>query len=143
MQEVIQRDRKYHVKTEYDVNVVRKIAKKSGSKSIRNADSTLSWAKWAGKEKFWFILVDEVAFLGGIFSKHHFRLIEFGVEKEFQKQGYGTLCMELLYYECAKRNVNKITLKTAVDESAYQWYLNRGAQIISVKDNHYEMEFIL
>ena len=143
MQEVVQGTGNHNVSYEFDLDLIKRVAKNCGSAAVKSAPSYLSTLRYWSGDRFLCITVDGVSFLGGSFTKKHFRLAEIAVEMEQQKKGYGKLLLKLLQSECIKRNIHKITLRTAQAETAYQWYLNQGAQIVGLNKDDYEMEFIL
>lgn len=143
MQEIVQGERRYNVRYEFDPELVKRVSKKCGSAAVKSAPSFLSTLKhWSGKQ-FWGFTVDGVAFCYGAFAKKHFRLAEIAVEEEHQSAGYGRFMMSVLMAECAKRNIHRITLRTSMEETAYEWYLKQGAQIVGLNKNDYEMEFVI
>lgn len=143
MQDTVQGSWNYNVSFDFDTDLVKKISKTCGSKALKGADGYLSFLKYHSGEKFWGFSVDGVAFLYGTFAKKHFRLAEIAVEEGSQKKGYGSFMLSALFFECIKRGVYAVTLRTSQQEKAYLWYQNLGAKIVGVKDDDYEMRFDL
>jgi GNAT superfamily N-acetyltransferase len=142
MQKVVQGIRDYNVSHELDPAVIHKIAFQCGSETLKGAESWYRFIKHHSGDRLYGFSVDNTGFLFGTFSKKHFRLSEIAVEKSNQSNGYGSVMLSLLFEECKKRGIYRITLRTPIQEKAYKWYAKFGGKIIGLsKDGKdYEME---
>lgn len=141
MQDTLQGSRDYHVKFDFDQELVKRIAQNCESTALKGAPGYLGFIRYHSGDKFWGFSVNETGFLYGTFAKTHFRLMEIAVEKKNQKKGYGSLMLSMLFEECLKRGVYEITLRTSSKEDAHLWYRKLGAEYIGMKDEDYEMRF--
>ena len=131
----------HHVRFEYDVIAIRDIDRSCGSESVKNADSYLRAVAFRGN--MYCAIVDEVAFVAGTFGKDHFRLAEIAVKQENQGQGIGRFMINMIRQECYRRGKHKITLRTAKDETAHQFYQKIGGSVVGIKGNDYEIQIIM
>lgn len=143
MQETVQGTRNYIISNKFNEKQANEIGRNSGSASVAGAGTNLRFfAHWQPKG-FFYLSCDDCAFIGGAFQKKHFRLVEFCVKKDCQKQGYGKFLLNELEKECYKRKVSKITLRTSRTEDARSWYERHGFQVVGIINNDWEMEKIL
>lgn len=143
MQETVQRSWNYNVKFDFNKDKIKKIAKACGSATLKKTFDYIFFLQYHCGNNFYGLTVDETAFLYGSFEKRHFRLAEIAVEEENQHKGYGSFMMSILFEECAKRGIHEITLRTSKSENAHLWYRKLGAEYVGIKDNDYEMRFII
>ena len=125
----------------YDQEIVKKVSKDCGSRTLKGASGYLSFLNYHSKDKFWGFTVDDVAFMYGTFAKKHFRLAEIAVHSNGQGKGYGTFMLSLLFQECIKRGIYRITFRTPKNEQSHKWYEKQGAVFVGEKGNDYEMRF--
>ncbi len=121
-----------------DIKKAEQIAKESGSEAVNN--QYLRKAKFNGGKNFAIEFIGEVGFYAGIYGKNHFRLIEIAVKKSEQGKGYGKKLLQRIAYQCRKRGIHKITLRTRKNESAKDFYKKYGGKITGTIDDDYEME---
>lgn len=125
-----------------DLKTLEGICRKSGSERVKKSAAFLRTAKWysQGKGTFFAETVDDIAFYAGTFCRSHFNLVEFAVVKEHQLKGIGGAMANRMKQKCRMRGVNSIRLRTAIGETAVDFWQKQGAKIVGCKDDDFIME---
>jgi GNAT superfamily N-acetyltransferase len=143
MQEIIHSNRRYHVITGYNAELIANVLKNCGSEATKATLNYVRAVKFYSGKNFYSISCENKGILIGNYTKTHFRLAELAVVKEEQGKGMGTALLNKLKADCIKRRILKITLRTSRNEDAYKWYQIQGGQITGVNGSDYEMEISL
>lgn len=128
-----------------DMRVLEGICRKCGSKRVRQSAAYLRAAQWQAQGKGTFIAetIGDFAFYAGTFCKSHFNLVDCAVEQEKHGQGIGTILVSRMKEKCQERNIRMIRLRTAIDETAVDFWQKQGAKIVGLKGDDYVMEIHL
>lgn len=128
-----------------DMKRLEEICKNSGSPRVKKSAAFLRTAQWQGKEKGNFIAetIYDFAFYAGTFCKAHFNLVDCAVVQEKHGQGIGTILVSRMKQKCLERNIRVIRLRTAIDETAVDFWQKQGAKIVGYKGEDYVMEIDL
>ena len=127
----------------YRREVIKDIVKNCGSKNVKSTYSYLDVLNYHSKDKFKCETIDDVGFFAGVVCKNHFRLIEIAVREDTQSKGIGTLLLRRIKNICSENNLTKITLRTSINETAVNFFKKKGAVIVGIKGEDYEMEIKL
>lgn len=127
----------------YNKEAIKDIVKNCGSKNVKSTYSYLDVINYHSKDKFRCEIIDNSAFFAGLIAKEHFRLIETAVKEDSQRKGYGSLLIMRMKKLCKENNLNRITLRTSMEETAVNFFKKKGAVITGKKGNDYEMEIKL
>lgn len=125
---------------QFDEPVMRRIGKASGSKSVNETIAWLRRGHYVNPDKFKCEIFDDVAFWAGSICKSHFRLYEIAVSKEHQRRGIGRMMIDRIKTMCRSHNLDKITLRTAKNEPAVEFYKAVGGIVVGDKGNDWEVE---
>ena len=132
-----------NISTKFNQEAIKEIAKKSGSKAVKDSISYITAPFICGSKGFYTEIIDNVAFFAGNITKKHFRLYEIAVIEDKQKEGYGSFMIMRIKQLCQKKGIPKITLRTSKDETAIDFYRKQGGRIVGEKDNDWEVEILL
>ena len=124
----------------YDRAIIAEIAKGCGSKNVKSTYSYLDVANYRSGGKFFCEIFDDCAFYAGNIGKKHFRLVETAVKQDAHGKGYGTMMIIRMKQLCKKNGLEKITLRTAKDETAVHFFRKCGGVITGEKGTDFEME---
>ena len=126
-----------------NVKELENICKMCGSKRVRQTSSYISVAEWQNKDSGKFtaeVSEDGSAFYCGVFCKAHFNLIEIAVIEDRHGQGIGKQAINRLKQRCLERGIHTIRLRTAISETAVDFYYKQGGEIVGLKEEDYVME---
>lgn len=124
----------------FDKDTIRDIAKNCGSKSVKSSISFLERMNYLSPDKLVCEVIDDVGFYGACICKKHLRLYEIAVREDAHKQGYGKVMMMRMVKLCRQKGLEKITFRTAKNETAVEFYKKLGAVITGEKGEDWEME---
>lgn len=124
---------------EQNVKALQSIGKCSGSKRVKSTVSYLGFAQYYSK-LFWAERYEDIAFYAGTFAKHHFNLLELAVKEDEQGNGVGRAVVHRMKTVCKNRGIHVIRLRTAIDETAIEFWLKQGAEIVGLKNEDYVLE---
>jgi len=131
------------IERKFDEKVVEDIARKCGSKSVRQSIAWLRRAHYNNPDKFVCEILDGVAFWAADICKTHMRLYEIAVREDIQRGGYGRAMMVRMFKTCKANKLNRITFRTAKDETALEFYKKFGAIVVGDKGEDWEVEIRL
>ncbi len=80
-----------------------------------------------------------IGYIGGYFYLNDGEIINFLIDKRFQRLGYGTNLFKALLDEANAKNIQRITLEVKVsNEVAIKFYNKFGFKKISIRKNYYK-----
>lgn len=141
-EETVQEDGNHFmkIKCKFDAEAVDRIARTSEAESVKGAANYLQIPFIGGAKGFRCEIIDDCAFFAGNLCKKHFRLYEMAVEKESQRNGYGSFMIHRMKKLCKENGIGKITCRTSKQETAIMFYKKHGGIIVGEKDGDYEVE---
>ena len=122
------------VRIGYDEEKIKEIARESGSKAVKESVAYLRVANH--QNRLYCEIWNEEAFFAVTFGKSHTRLYEMAVKESGQRKGYGRAMITRM----KQLGQNKITLRTAKDETAIDFYRKLGGRITGETGTDYEVE---
>ncbi len=125
--------------SEKDKELIHNICFNCGSTVMKRTFGYIERMMYFDSKKCVFDIFDESAFFFGVRGKKHLRCIGIAVMKSQQRQGIGR---NILYHEMRKaklHELNRMTLRTAKDETGIEFWLKMGATIVERKDTYWEM----
>ena len=128
---------------EYDERAMEALARKSGSKRVKESVAYIRRAHYYNPDKTFTCRIGESAFFAGTIAKDHFRLLEIAVLQDAHGQGYGRKMMEIMKAVSKQHKLKKITLRTSKEETAVNFFTKFGGVIVGEKGKDWEMEIRL
>lgn len=123
---------------------LKKINDKCGSKKLKKTFGYLSFLFYrTDNKKIISEYIPNIAYYVLIINKTHIRLIDIAVTKEYQKRGIGKLLLNRIKQIAKYKGLNKITLRTSMEETAFLFWLSQGFIETGVNDEDIEMELNL
>lgn len=124
---------------ETDTKVLAEIARKSGSERVKRAANYLRAAKYYSKN-FYAERFGDCAFYAVSIAKKHLTIIELAVLDGEHGKGIGGKLLNRIKRLCREKGIDKIRLRTAINETAIEFWLRQGAEIVGLNGEDYELE---
>lgn len=87
--------------------------------------------------------IPELAYVVATISKKHIRIVDIGVVKESQHKGIRKMLVEHIISQANHLKIDKITLRTSSEETAFMFYEKLGFNVTGMTGNDLEMELKL
>lgn len=88
-------------------------------------------------------IIPNVAYIVATIAKKHIRIVDLGVVKVYQHKGIGRLLINHIIEQAKCLNVDKITLRTSSEETAFMFYEKLGFKATGMIKEDIEMELKL
>lgn len=88
-------------------------------------------------------IIPNVAYIVATIAKKHIRIVDLGVVKVYQHKGIGRLLINHIIEHAKCLNVDKITLRTSSEETAFMFYEKLGFKATGMIKEDIEMELKL
>lgn len=123
---------------------LKKINDKCGSKKLKKTFEYLRLIFYhSPKEKIISEIIPNVAYYVATINQKNIRLIDIAVNKEYQKRGIGKFLLNRIKQVAKYKGLNKITLRTSMEEKAFLFWLSQGFIETGVSEEDIEMELTL
>lgn len=125
---------------ETDTKVLAEIARKSGSERVKKTANYLRAANYYYPKTFYAERFGDCAFYAVNIAKKHLTIIELAVLEGEHGKGIGRKLVNRIKYLCRGKGIDKIRLRTAINETAIEFWLRQGAEIVGLNGEDYELE---
>ena len=122
---------------------LKQISKNCGSVAAKKSFEYLRIMFYHNVNKVFSEYVDGVAYYVCCLMKNKIRVIEIAVSEQYQRKGIGTKMIERIKKVAEAKGINKITLRTSSDETAFMFYQKLGFKDVGMNGNDIEMELCL
>lgn len=120
---------------------LKEICKKSGSNALKRSFEYLRIVFYhSNPNKVISEYVPNVVYYVATIGKNKIRLVDIGVNKEYQRKGIGRKIIERLKLLAKSKGIQKITLRTSSEETAFMFYQKIGFVEVGMNGNDIEME---
>lgn len=120
---------------------LKSICLKTGSPALKKTFEYLRILFYFTKpEKIIAKYIPEVAYIVATISKQKIRIIDLGVVKDFQHKGIGGKLVNLVIEQASHLGIDKITLRTSSEETAFMFYQKLGFKETGLNGDDIEME---
>lgn len=127
----------------YDENLIKEISRNCGSKSILEGFAYYRSMRHFHPETFWYDFHERKGYCVAYKGKKHARLIGIAVRSDCQGQGIGRRLFLRLISRAKQAGLSKVTFRTSIFEEAQHFYAKMGCNVVGLKDNDFEMEYII
>lgn len=136
--------KKFDYKSDRGLKALKTICKQTGSTALKKTFEYLRILFYfTPPEKVFAEFIPNIAYCIATVSKNHVRLVDIGVVENHQHKGIGKLLLTRLLAHARHLRINKITLRTSSEETAFMFYQKLGFHVVGMKDNDLEMEKML
>lgn len=133
-------------KFEYNENSIKQlksICDKCESPAIKRTFDYLRILFYFSKDKIISEFIPDVAYYVATFSRNKIRIVDIAISKEYQRKGLGTILINRIKAIAKAKGINKITLRTSSEETAFMFYQKLGFNEVCMNGNDIEMELII
>lgn len=127
----------------YDEHLVKEISRNCGSKSIVKGFAYYRSVRHFHPDTFWYDCYGRKGYYVAYKGKKHARLIGLAVCSDCQGRGIGKRLFLSLISRAKQAGLSRITFRTSIFEEAQNFYLKMGCNIVGMKSDDLEMEYII
>lgn len=138
--------KKFNYSNDVKLLKLKNIAFASDSKAIKDSFSYLGCIFMWNKEtphKIVAEVIPDVAYYVATIGKTKIRLVDIAIVKKYQKKGIGSFLINRLKAKAKQLKLQKISLRTSSEETAFMFYQKMGFHPIGMNGKDIEMEIIL
>lgn len=124
-----------------NLKALKQICVKTGSKALKKTFEYLRILFYfTNPEKVIAEYIPDTAYYVATANREHLRIVDIGVAKDYQQRGIGKSLLKRIYAHARHRKLNKITLRTSSEETAFMFYEKQGFKIVGTTGEDLEME---
>lgn len=122
---------------------LKQICDKAGSPALKRTFEYLRILFYFNRDKVVSEFIPDIAYYVASVSKNQVRLVDIAVNQAYQKRGIGTQLINRIKEIAKAKGVNRITLRTSSEETAFMFYQKQGFREVGMNENDIEMELII